>query len=226
MTPGAPPSRQASRDRVLATLRQSAVPLDVAALGSATGLSPNAVRFHLQRLAQMGSVSAETDLNHTRPGRPAVLYTALPAEATDLGAAYRKLAGLLAKALSRSAPANASTEAGRDWARELAADPDDTASRDPIGTIHDLFVQTGFAPTIHADGQTVELHRCPFFDLAVQQPDVVCGIHLGLVTELLAQLGSTAKARLVPVLDGSGPCLVRLSGQRSKPHVPVSATPD
>jgi predicted ArsR family transcriptional regulator len=201
------------------------MPLGVAALRAATGLSANAVRFHLQRLAERGLVRAETDADHAGSGRPALLYTALPAEAVDRGAAYQMLAGILANALRRSAPGTAATEAGRDWARTRAEQPVDAAQQDPIGAVQDLFVQTGFAPTIRPDGHTIELHHCPFFELAAQQPDVVCGIHLGLVTELLAQLGSAAKASLVPVLDDSGPCLVRLSGQRSKPPVTFSATP-
>jgi predicted ArsR family transcriptional regulator len=215
------PTREASRDRVLAVLRQSAVPIGVAGLTAATGLSPNAVRFHLQRLLEMGAVGAATDPDRAGPGRPAVLYTALAAEATDAGAAYRLLAGLLADELSRSAPATASVDAGRDWARSLAPHMNAAGGQEPIVAMRDLFTLTGFNPKIRADRQTVELHRCPFFDLAAQRPDIVCGIHLGLVTELLADLGAPQKVRLVPVLDGSGPCLVRLSG--SEPPIAVSS---
>ena len=35
-------------------------------------------------------------------------------------------------------------------------------------------------------------------------------MHLGLVRRLLERWGMPSGARLVPVLDGSGPCVVRL----------------
>jgi predicted ArsR family transcriptional regulator len=224
VTPGSIPARAASRDRVLAILRESDSPLGVADLGAAAHLSPNAVRFHLQRLIELGAVGAATDVDHIGPGRPAVRYSALPAESAEPGAAYRLIAGLLATELSRSAPATAALNAGRGWARSFASHATDLANN-PIGALRDLFEKAGFAPTIGADKLTVELHRCPFFDLAVAQPEVVCSIHLGLVTELLEQSGSTAQVRLVPVLDGSGPCLVRLGKRRREPLKPVSATP-
>jgi predicted ArsR family transcriptional regulator len=224
VTPGSRPPRETSCDRVLAILRRSEEPLGVAALTAAACLSPNAVRFHLQRLVERGAVRAATDVDHEGPGRPAILYSALPAEASEAGAAYRLIAGLLASELSRSAPATAALDAGRDWARSLDLHATDSSPDEAIGAVRNLFERTGFAPTIRADELTVELHRCPFFDLAAQQPEVVCSIHLGLVTELLEQLGSTAKVRLVPVLDGSGPCLVRLGDRSAKPPKPVSAT--
>ena len=221
MTPAPDPVREGSRDRVLAVLRGAPVPLGVRALAVATQLSANAVRFHLDHLIDLGVVRGVKDLDHVGAGRPAVLYSAMPAEAVDPEAAYRLLAGVLARELTRSGGPHAATDAGRSWARCLIPDGIASGKGDPLAVVLSLFEGTGFSPTLGADGRTVELHRCPFLDLAVAQPEVVCGVHLGLLTGVLEAIGSPTKVRLVPVLDDSGPCLVRL-GKAAAP----AANPD
>jgi predicted ArsR family transcriptional regulator len=218
VSPTAAPTRQSSRERVLAVLRASETPLGVAAITTATGLSANAVRFHLQNLLESRAVRARTDPDHPGPGRPTIRYAATPMEAANPSSAYRLLAGLLARAVSRSAAAGTASEAGRDWARTLAPPSSTEASSqpDPIDAVSTLFEDSGFDPRRGVDGQTLELHRCPFLDLAVEQPDVVCGIHLGLVKGLLEEIGARRDVRLIPVLDGSGPCLVRLTETRTQ----------
>ena len=217
MSPTAAPTRQNSRERVLAVLRGSETPIGVAAITGATGLSANAVRFHLQNLIESRAVRAAADPDHNGPGRPAIRYAATPREATDPASAYRLLAALLARALNRSAAPGAASEAGRDWARALVPAGSAAGSpKDPIEAVSTLFENSGFDPRPGLDGQTLELHRCPFLDLAVEQPDVVCGIHLGLAKGLLEEIGARREVRLVPVLDGSGPCLVRLTETRTQ----------
>jgi predicted ArsR family transcriptional regulator len=217
VSPTAAPTRQSSRERVLNVLRASETPLGVVAITTATGLSANAVRFHLQNLLESRAVRARTDPDHPGPGRPAIRYAATPMEAANPSSAYRLLAGLLARAVSRSAAAGTASEAGRDWARTLAPPSSTEASQpDPIDVVSSLFEDSGFDPRRGVDGQTLELHRCPFLDLAVEQPDVVCGIHLGLVKGLLEEIGARRDVRLIPVLDASGPCLVRLTETRTQ----------
>ena len=217
MSPTAAPTRQSSRERVLALLRASKTPLGVATITAATDLSANAVRFHLQNLIESRAVRAAADPDHPGPGRPAIRYAATPMEATDPASAYRLLAALLARALNRSAAPGAASDAGRDWARALApAGWAEEPHENPIEAVSALFENSGFDPRLGLDGQTLELHRCPFLDLAVEQPDVVCGIHLGLAKGLLEEIGARRDVRLVPVLDGSGPCLVRLTETRTQ----------
>ena len=57
----------------------------------------------------------------------------------------------------------------------------------------------GFQPELTADRTAIRLHHCPFHELARDQPDIVCGIHLGLIRGALLQLGAPPEAtRLVP----------------------------
>ena len=210
MTPAADPIRESSRDRVLAVLRAAAQPVGISDVSAATGLSPTAARFHLDHLIGLGAVHASKDPSSSGSGRPALLYTAAPAEAVDPAAAYRALARLLAVELERSAGSRAATEAGRAWAASLlkGRDLEDAVA---LPLVLSLLTDGGFNPVLSVDGSTVELHRCPFLDLALEQPAVVCGVHLGLVTGVLDAIGSDATVRLVPDLDGDGPCLVRFS---------------
>lgn len=69
----------------------------------------------------------------------------------------------------------------------------------------------GFAPELSADGASLYLHRCPFREVAVNHPDVVCGAHLGMIQGALAQLGGEVSAtRLIPFVT-PGLCVTTLA---------------
>jgi predicted ArsR family transcriptional regulator len=221
VAPPADPSRQGSRDRVLAALRDDPRPLRIHDVCAATRLSPNAVRFHLNHLIGLGAVSTVKDPYASGSGRPALVYLAAAPEAVDPSAAYRALAGLLASELVRSAGPRAATEAGRGWAGSLL-EGRAIEGTDPLPLVMSVLQEGGFKPVASADGSTIELHRCPFLDLALEQPAVVCGVHLGLVSGVLDLLGASTAVRLVPVLDSDGPCLVRFGAPGpSSSHTPV-----
>ncbi len=181
------------------------------------GLSMTSARFHLDHLVAEGLVRVATEAR-SRPGRPPLLYLARPAEAVDGASAYRLLAGLLAAELSRD-PA-ASVEAGRRWAsRQLDADTGGDSSgglASAVDRIMELLDDNGFEPRLMPGGaSTIELHHCPFLELAAERADVICGLHLGFVRGALERLGAAARVRVIPVLDGSGPCLVTIRAART-----------
>lgn len=221
MSPTAPDVPSGSRERVLSVLRESGRPARLVDLTAATGLSANAVRFHLQHLLADGAVQAAHDPHHSGPGRPANVYLASPMNTADPASAYRLLAALLAGALDQAADPALVSNAGRAWAAAVMPAITDGTSPDPVDAVRALLVRGGFAPRISADGAAIELHRCPFFDLATEAPAVVCGLHLGMVTGALEQIGAAVSARLQPVFDGAGPCLVRLTDDHSVPAQPL-----
>ena len=53
-----------------------------------------------------------------------------------------------------------------------------------------LLEELGFAPSADARLGVVKLHRCPLLQAAHQNPEVVCGVHLGLVRGALDELGA------------------------------------
>jgi predicted ArsR family transcriptional regulator len=110
-----------SRAGVLKVLRDRRVLMRVEDLAEAVNLSLSAVRFHLDRLIAEGLVRTAKEPRQT-PGRPRVMYQAVPEEAVDDGAAYRRLAMLLATELAGRGGAPAAEAAGRAWAAQVLAE--------------------------------------------------------------------------------------------------------
>jgi predicted ArsR family transcriptional regulator len=220
-----------SRGAVLKVLRVAATPVGIDKVAAAVGLSVTTVRFHLDQLVGSGLVTTRR-APVVGPGRPRLLYRAVAAEGVEGAAAYRLLAGLLAAELARSGDPTAAVAAGRAWADRLDLVPvpltvgtHESATSTAIGHVMDLLDEGGFAPELEQglDRHRIALHRCPFLDLAVECPEVVCAVHLGLVRGVLDRLRDTQleagesahrldvpRSKLRPVLDGTGPCLVIL----------------
>jgi predicted ArsR family transcriptional regulator len=204
---------------VLELLRSRGEPLGVVEVAEHVGLHQNTVRSHLDLLVDAGYAIRRSEAP-SGPGRPRVVYeaTAVPDGERD----YRLLAEVLAQHIVATSerPGEAAVNAGRSWARltELHhAGGDGTSGEAPISedaaiaAVVRMLGDTGFAPEVSADGTSINLHRCPFRELAVINPDVVCGAHLGIIQGALAELGGTVSAtRLLPFVT-PGLCVTTLS---------------
>ena len=51
----------------------------------------------------------------------------------------------------------------------------------------DLLDDFGFAPRSASPPSEIELHNCPFRDVAERHPEVACSLHLGLMRGAMAQ---------------------------------------
>lgn len=188
----------ASRVRVLEHLRASAVALTAADIAQQVGLHANTVRLHLDQLADAGLVTRAVEAR-TTPGRPRVLFAAVVPEA-EPSDGYRELAGLLAGQLESTSPkpADDAARAGRAWGRTLTERRDRTDRAAAAGHLVRLMDRLGFAPSTGL-GDLIELHRCPFRQVAEEHSAVVCGVHLGLMQGALENLGAPLRAtRLAP----------------------------
>ena len=182
-----------TRHRVFDELRLAGRPLTVAELTEAVGVHHTAVRQHLAKLRDAGLI----DEDHAEPtgrGRPKLLYRLHPGltSSHSVAAGYQRLAALLATAVRTGRTArDVGHEAGRHLARqrldELAAR--DAGDGDRTGTVLDpaeVVVaeadRLGFRPVVdhRDDGVDVVLRHCPFQDVAADDPDTVCSLHLGL----------------------------------------------
>jgi predicted ArsR family transcriptional regulator len=208
-------------------------PTTLEAIVSEVGLSAATVRFHLGHLEKSGLITAARG-PVIGPGRPKQTYRAMAPEAVDGEAAYRLLAGLLADELARTADPIAPLSAGRAWAERVAKTAPviprrrgESAADYSRRLVVAVFDDGGFAPRVDTAGQVIELHMCPFMGLAEVRPEIVCSVHLGMVQGLLERFDTTGcaegwagsepgRARLRPVLDGSGPCLVFLPTQETR----------
>ena len=194
----------APRAAIVDRLRDQPEALTLASLVSATGLHENTLREHLTALVRRGLVRRHRAEPAGR-GRPAWLYEL--AGERRAGSEYAGLAAALAAAIARSSDdaAGAATAAGEEWGRELARDRDRTTdspegARDEVVRLLD---DLGFAPR-SSQGQPAEIRltRCPLLEAAHRHPEVVCGVHLGIVRGVLTELGADPTgSALVPFAE-------------------------
>lgn len=216
------------RRAVLEQVRKSEDPVGVGELADSLGVHPNTVRFHLRTLVEEGRI--ERVLSEPEgPGRPTTKFRGV--RGMDPGGTrhYEALAKVLVAGLAATPdPAGRATEAGRHWGRELAASPPPGASatRSSAGLssrsgsvrrLVDLLDGLGFAPerSGRSARPVIGLHHCPFLELAIDDPQVVCSIHRGLMEGALTHWGSELSVSSLEAFAEPGRCLAKL--ERSVP---------
>lgn len=175
-------------------------------IAASVGSHENTVRSHLAQLLDRSLVTADTAPAEGR-GRPAVLYEAGPQPGSRTEE-YRALAGAFAADLvasgSGSQVRDRARRIGRAWGERLAAPEATVSEREHLDT---TLADLGFGPV--RDGATVRLTTCPLLDLAVENPDVICQVHLGLVDGTLDRGDGDESAELTPFAE-PGACLLRV----------------
>lgn len=212
-----PPSpRLGSRRRtVLECLQQAPDAVGVAEVAALTHLHPNTARFHLDALTADELAIRTTETRTTR-GRPRVLYVA-HAEATAQRS-YTLLAQILAHMVA--APGNAhstAVTAGHSWGRKIVQGTSlqgAISAAGAVDTLKQVFDDIGFQPEAETQGTTATLmlRHCPFREVATLYPDVVCGLHLGMLQGVLAELGGAAVAESLDPLVTPHLCVARVRG--------------
>ena len=184
-----------TRHRLFRYIAHAERPVGVGELTDFVHLNHNAVRQHLAVLKDAELVVDEVE-DRERPGRPRLLYRLHPeaAGSWDTAGPYAWLAGLLADALRRKLDPR---QVGRQDGHRRAADLAGTG--DGADLIEREMVRRGFRPIrIERDRQLdFVLERCPFVEVAREDPDTVCQLHLGLAEGLTERLGGLAVDQLV-----------------------------
>lgn len=217
-----------SRAALLDALRTADHPLTVAESAAEVGIGESTTRFHLSMLVSAGLVT-RTSERRASAGRPALRYAPAPTPAASedptavVGAEpldrYEQLAGVLAGQLAGSAdPLAAARTAGQRWSTELMGDGhfDAGIGGDTISTLMSLMDRLGFDPESGAAPGEILLHTCPFESVARQHRAVVCGVHLGMLEQTVAELGGdvTVEALEPFVEDEPLLCITRLAAVR------------
>jgi len=191
------------RARVLEYVQAQTEPVRVEVLAAAFGQHPNTVREHLDALVSDDLILRERVAGPGR-GRPAWAYRANPqrCEPDSRVREYGALAGALAAHIATSSddPAESGRSAGLQWGRALGRDGE--VATTPREYLTDLLTSLDFSP--RDEGEDMVLTTCPLLDVALRYPDVVCAVHEGMVAGVLAQLGSTDHARLLPFAEDDG----------------------
>jgi predicted ArsR family transcriptional regulator len=199
---------------VLDVLRDAGGPTTVADLERETTLHANTLREHLDALVARGHARRVRATPSGR-GRPAWLYEAVEPEVPAGSSEYAGLAASLAAHLHRTStdPQADAVAAGHAWGKDLArgagapAGPGAAAARRKVVAILD---EIGFAPEADDRATTVRLTRCPLLDTAKAYPDVVCGVHLGIVRGALEEYGADSSRTDLRPFSEPGACRLDL----------------
>jgi predicted ArsR family transcriptional regulator len=200
------------RPRLLDELRGEPDGLDVRQLGRRLGLHPNTVRWHLGVLDRAGFVEAQPAAQ-AGPGRPRMLYRLRPGAGTGrTGDEHRLLATILSGAIAgMPGGEERAVEAGRAWGRFLVRRPPPlrrVAEQEAVSEVARLLDEEGFAAT--GEGTEIHMRRCPFHDLAETHPEIVCGVHRGLMAGALEELGGDLEVEELDVFVRPDLCVARL----------------
>lgn len=173
----------------------------IAELVEATGLHPNTVREHLQRLIDGGYVVSAPELRTTR-GRPRTLFSAVDGDGEESSPiAMRKArdaaarGDIMRRVLPETEPATEGL--GRDAIHQIDA-------------IIDHLEETGFAP--HFDGVELALDVTPCLHQSTQAEhrQTLCAVHLGIMQGVLTQAGGPLQASAVSTEGRPNGCVVQL----------------
>lgn len=204
-----------SRVAVLETVLGARRPLGVREIAEAVGLHVNTVRAHLSRLEERGLVTARAE-RRDRRGRPRTLYAAREESGPR---DYRLLAeALVAAAAGADGDGRAAAvAAGHAQGVRIAGAPEYPVSAGrAVARVVEVLDAAGFRPCASADGRRIELRNCPFRELSERAPEVVCGVHLGVVRGVLRGLGAPVTATRLRPFAEPGLCTVELGPARRR----------
>jgi predicted ArsR family transcriptional regulator len=169
-----------TRYAIYLELARAARPLTTADIADSLGLHANTVRPHLERMRDVGLVDVETEARG-KLGRPQHRYSMSPG-APSLGLEPPTMP-MLARMVLRLAD-------------RLRAGADDAEDVGPIVTDGD-----------DDDTAIVAFAHCPFADIAAEHPELVCGLHRGLVAGFVARMGDAEVREFCTLVDRT-PCQV------------------
>src|SRR5262245_19929372 len=202
------------RQDVLAVLRGADAPLSITAVADRLSIHPNTARFHLVALLRTGQVeSVETD--RSKPGRPPLMFRAVPGMDPAGPRDYRMLAWILVAALAgRPNPARRAAAAGSTWAKLHIHAREARSRRSAVERRTNLLAVLGIAPAERSGaggiGELV-LHNCPFLEPAQTSRDVVCPVHMGLMKGALSAWDAPITVSELTPFAEPGLCVVHLA---------------
>lgn len=222
-----------TRYAIYLELARSTRPLATSDIADSLGLHANTVRPHLDKMRDAGLVVVEVG-GRGDVGRPQHRYSVAP-DAPSLGLEPPTIPVLarmvLAMAKRLEASAQDAEAVGDDEGRRRAR-PYANAPSTLEALVSDLD-RLGFDPIVSdaaggsagadlADSHLGDDHRdddgaaviafanCPFAELAEEHPELVCGLHRGLVAGFVAQMGD-ADTRNFCTLTSRTPCRVTVA---------------
>jgi predicted ArsR family transcriptional regulator len=206
-----------TRYAIYLELARSARPLATADISDSLGLHPNTVRPHLERMREAGLLDVEVG-GRGDVGRPQHRYS-IAADAPSLGFEPPTMPVLARMVLAMAARLQASADDAEAVGRTegaTRAQPYQSAPSTLEALVSDLD-RLGFDPVVtdavdDPDAAVVAFSNCPFAELAAAHPDLVCGLHRGLVAGFVAEMGDAEVDRFC-TLTSRTPCRVTVASR-------------
>jgi predicted ArsR family transcriptional regulator len=209
------------RARLYQAVARSRSPIGRDEAASVTGVGRSLAAYHLDKLVELGLLTAlfQRPAGRIGPGagRPAKMYARSERDfAVTVPPREYELAARLLAAAVESDSGGTSRSMLLDEAREFGKDLGvRTRSRAPkLGArpaVEAVLRQYGFEPCTAEDG-SVELRNCPFHQLVASHQDLVCGMNLALLQGVISGMD---EPRMRPSLDPKpGRCCVVISPAR------------
>jgi len=213
-------AEQSTRARIARLILENG-PVTAASLGSTLGLTPAAVRRHLDQLLDSGMVEPRTARvygNRSR-GRPARLFAITDAGRSAFEHTYDDLATSALRFLSECAGPQAVTEFARRQVAELERKYRPVVEAAPAGgkvrALAEALSADGYAATAAARpagrgvavaGEQLCQHHCPVAHVAAEYPQL-CEAE----TEAFGRLLDTPVQRLATIAHGDGVCTTHVT---------------
>ena len=212
-----------TRYAIYLELARAARPLTTAEIAETLSLHANTVRPHLERMRDVGLVAVSIDARG-EVGRPQHRYSLSP-DAPSLGLeppVMPMLAEMVLAMASRLEASAADAEhVGRQEGRRRATAYEEAPSS--LEAIVADLDRLGFDPVVSdavgstvagggADAAVIAFANCPFDDIAERHPELVCGLHHGLVAGFAAQMGDAEVAEFCSLVHRT-PCQVTVKSR-------------
>ena len=206
-----------TRYAIYLELARSPRPLATADISESLGLHPNTVRPHLERMREAGLLEVEVG-GRGDVGRPQHRYSIAP-HAPSLGFEPPTMPVLARMVLAMAARLQASAADAEAVGRTEGASRAEPYERAPStleALVSDLD-RLGFDPLVTDSpddeaAAVVAFGHCPFAELAAQHPELVCGLHRGLVAGFVAEMGD-AEVDEFCTLTNRTPCRVTVASR-------------
>lgn len=207
----------AAQTQLAARLEHVGGPISLADLSAVTGQHSNTLRDHLDALICLGLVERKLRPS-SRRGRPAYVYALVSHHRAEAPASLlNALTGYL-RATSENPGATAET-----LGRATAADEVTAAATSGTDTLVTAMERWGFAPSARGNRRW-ELRECPLLNIAMTDPDVVCGFHRGMTKGVAEAVGlDPAAVELVPFVEPEA-CLITLPDSPGSDEAGAAAT--
>ena len=188
--------------------------MSIVAIADELGVHPNTVRFHLDGLVGDGQVE-RVEPGRRVPGRPPLMFRAVPQMDRGGVRRYRMLAEIMAAGLAAERnPRSKALDVGRAWGKRLNPPAGAGAGADAaVDGLVDVLDELGFAPERRRSDRAIALRHCPFLELAEIHAGVVCSIHLGLMQGALQSWAAPIGVDRLEAFAEPDLCLAHLTSQ-------------